>query len=150
VGVHVPIVGPELWIGGCLCRGQPRIEGYNDTLAVECLATARRIWTEEHSHAPDTFRHGNTTGGPLDAEELKAVVELLVSTGDAEYKDALLKLLSGIERQFERDAVWAVKALPYMDAGYQGRVQALVRRYKERMDQVEKQNPYGMPITTGG
>src|SRR6185437_3688496 len=77
------------------------LKGFNDTLADECLANARRIWTEEQGHAPDLFKHGNTTGGPLDEEELKAAVELLVTTGDAVYKERIAQLLPGVEKQFD-------------------------------------------------
>lgn len=123
---------------------------YNDTLADQCLAAARRIWTEEHSHAPYTFRHGNTTGGPLDEEELKAAVELLVTTRDSVYKDRIYGLLPDIEKKFGRVAVWAVKALPYMDRRYQDTLESLTRRYKEQTPGIGGSNPFGVPITTGG
>jgi len=123
---------------------------YDDTLADECLAAARRIWTEEHSHAPYTFRHGNTTGGPLDEEELKAAVELLISTRDGVYKNRIYGLLPVIASKFGRVAVWAVKALPYMDRGYRDTLESLTRRYKEQMPRIGGSNPFGVPITTGG
>ncbi|HEY1116018.1 MAG TPA: glycoside hydrolase family 9 protein, partial [Chitinophagaceae bacterium] len=47
-----------------LAAASRALKGYNDTLATDCLQTATRVWEEEHSHAPDIFYHGNTTGGP--------------------------------------------------------------------------------------
>jgi hypothetical protein len=34
-------------------------------LAKKSLAIAQKVWAQEQSHAPDLYRHGNTTGGPL-------------------------------------------------------------------------------------
>jgi endoglucanase len=123
---------------------------YDDTLADECLATAKRIWADEHSHAPYTFRHGNTTGGPLADEELKAAVELLITTGDTAYKNRVYQLLPDIGREFSRDAVWAVKALPYLDGGYRDSLESFTRRYKGQVEKFRTSNPFGLPITTGG
>ena len=87
-------------------------------------------------------------GRPLEAEELKAAVELLESTKGTMYTNAVLRLLPGVEKHFDEDAIWAVKALPYMDNRYRSRVETLVRRYREEMDQLRAQNPCGVPITT--
>ena len=123
---------------------------YNDTLADQCLAAARRIWADEHSHAPYTFRHGNTTGGPLDEEELKAAVELLITTGDTVYKDRVWQLVPDIEQKFSAEAIWAVKALPFMGEAYRDTLERLTRRYKAQVDRVRSSNPFGVPMATGG
>src|SRR5690625_5560858 len=47
------------------------LRGYNDELAEESLATARRVWEYEQNREPNLFRYGNTTGGPLVMEQLK-------------------------------------------------------------------------------
>ncbi len=39
---------------------------YNDKLADEFILTAEKVWVEEHNQMADTFRFGNTTGGPLE------------------------------------------------------------------------------------
>ena len=43
-----------------------------------------------------------------------------------------------------------MRALPFQDAAYKARLQPYVVKYRESIDQLEKQNPYGVPITTGG
>jgi len=55
-------------------------------LAKECIATAEKVWDGEQGHKPYMFRFGNTTGGPLEDEMLKAACELYVTTGDEKYK----------------------------------------------------------------
>ena len=133
-----------------LAAASRALKGYNDTLAQACLATAIRVWTEEHSHAPDIFIHGNTTGGPLLEEELKAAVELLATTRDAQYARRISELVPSMEKGFNRYAIIAVRALPYMDKEYHQKIEGLVRSYKKGLDSTSRQNPFGVPVTTGG
>jgi hypothetical protein len=44
----------------------------------------------------------------------------------------------------------AVRALPYVDAAFKGKLDPYVRKYKDEMDGLSKQNPYGVPIGIGG
>jgi hypothetical protein len=68
------------------------LQGYNDPLAAECLSVAKQVWKKEHTGEPDTFRHGNTTGGWLEGEELNAAVELLICTGEPQYSERITEL----------------------------------------------------------
>lgn len=133
-----------------LAAASRALRGYNDELADECLATAKKVWGEEQSHAPDLFRHGNTTGGPLEDEKLKAAVELLICTKDVQYAKAIASLWPHIEKQFSRTAALAVRAMPLMDAAYSKKLEPLVRAYKDEIDKFYEQNPFGVPISTGG
>ncbi|MDP4261459.1 MAG: glycoside hydrolase family 9 protein [Bacteroidota bacterium] len=133
-----------------LAAASRALKGYNDTLATECLSMAKKVWEEENSHAPDMFRHGNTTGGNLLDEKLRAAVELLLSTGDKKYADTLYSRLPDIEKQPGRFAVIAVQAIPYMDASYKQRIEAAVKNYKANLDKMAQQNPFGVFIGTGG
>ena len=133
-----------------LAAASRALRGYNDTLAAECLAVAKRIWDEEQSHPPDVFRHGNTTGGALEDEELKAAVELLICSKDDRYARKIRELLPHIESNFDRMAALAVRAIPFMDGQYSKNLEPLVRGFRERGDKFYEQNPYGVPISTGG
>ena len=126
------------------------LKGHNDTLAQECLQTAIRVWKEERSHAPDIFMHGNTTGGPLAEEELKAAVELLITTKNEQYAQRISELVPSMEKGFNRYATMAVRVLPYMNADYRQKISNLVSAYKTRVDSISQQNPFGVPVTTGG
>ena len=119
-------------------------------LAAEALALATRVWDLEHSRPPAAFRVGNTTGGPLEGEELKAAVELLVTTkGDKKYADRLRAMWPGVRQRFDFSAALIVRALPHMDAAFRAEVEQAVRAYKVRADSVAASNPFGVPITTG-
>jgi len=125
-------------------------KGYNDSLANRCSLMAIRIWNEEQTHTPDMFRHGNTTGGALEDEKLKAIVELLISTGEKKFADSINARLPDFENQFGRYAQLAVRVIPYMDAVYKQKIEGFVKKYKNNLEWMAQQNPFGVPITTGG
>jgi endoglucanase len=133
-----------------LAAASRALRGYNDPLAVECLATAEKVWNEEHTHEPNLFSFGNTTGGQLEAEELTAAVELLICTKDSQYSKRINDLLPAIEKQFNRLAPLAVRAMPYMDKSFSEKLETLVRNYKDELDKFDRQNPFGVPISTRG
>jgi len=128
------------------------LRGYNDTLAEEAFHTAVRVWDEEQSREPVIFRHGNTTGGSLEGEKLRATIELLIATeGGRPYADELNAMWPYIERTFGfGSGAQAVRALPYMDEAFGERVAAAVRTYATGLDSLLNQNPFGVPISTGG
>jgi endoglucanase len=133
-----------------LAAASRALHGYNDRLADECIATAKKVWDEEHGHEPNLFRFGNTSGGQLEAEELTAAVELLICTKDVKFAKRINELWPTIEKQFGRFAALAVRAMPYMDESYSKKLEGLVRAYKNELDKFYQQNPFGVPISTGG
>jgi hypothetical protein len=122
---------------------------YNDTLANECIAIAKKIWDEEHSHKPVIFYHGNTTGGPLETEELKAAVELLICTKDEKYSKRINELLPLVKNNFNFNLALLVRAIPYMNETYFKEVESIVKLYKNTLYKYNSENPFGVPITTG-
>ncbi|MEJ2306868.1 MAG: glycoside hydrolase family 9 protein, partial [candidate division WOR-3 bacterium] len=127
------------------------LRGYNDKLAEECLTTAKKVWKEEHSHEPDTFKSGNTTGGPLPSEELKCAVELLITTKDDKYRKRIKQLIKGIEEEMLIfSAIPLTRAIPYMDQIYEEEIKDLAESNIKFIEEIEKQNPYGVPISTRG
>lgn len=133
-----------------LAAASRALKGYNDTLAAECLAAAVKGWAKEQAQEPRLFKHGNTTGGELHDEMFKAATELLIATREAKYAQAVRELLPQLEERFGFNAVFAAKALPYMDATYTAQLKSLTLKYKERMQELRGENPFGVPITTGG
>ena len=126
------------------------LHGYSDPLADECLKTAIHVWDQEHSHAPSLFHSFNTTGGDLESEEIKAAVELLITTrGGETYRKRLNELWPVIQKRFMFLNWTVVRAIPYMDAQYKANLEKEVRAYKTAADEFLSKNPYGVPITTG-
>jgi len=126
------------------------LKNYNKKLAAECLATAKKVWMEEHTHKPDIFYFGNTTGGPLILEEMRAALELLICTKDSQYAEKINELLPSMEKQFSLFASVAAIAVPYMEESFKKKLEPLVKAYKEKQDSLYNSNPYGVIISTGG
>ncbi|WP_372775327.1 glycoside hydrolase family 9 protein [Mangrovibacterium sp.] len=126
------------------------LRGYNDQLAEECLGVARKVWDEEHSHEPDLFHFGNTTGGQLQDEELKAAVELLISTKDQKYAQRILELWNELSTSFRRYAVHFLRAMPLMNADFKAQVRVKVADMQNSADQMNEQTPFGLPVSRGG
>ncbi len=127
------------------------LRGADDSLADSCLATAVRVWHDDHAAPPVAFRAGNTAGGRLADEETKAAIELLVATrGGRDYAERLTALVPHIDSAFFFLGAVAVRAIPYMDASYRERMAAAARAYRSRLDALLGANPFGVPITPGG
>lgn len=133
-----------------LAAASRALHDMDPALAQKSLALAEKVWAQEHGHAPDLYRHGNTTGGPLQAEEFTAAVELLVATRNQKYAARVEALWPWIAEHFVINATEAVRALPYMPASYRTHLEAAVRTYATQRASTTKGNPYGVPITEGG
>ena len=133
-----------------LAAASRALTDYNPALAKECLTTATAAWDEEANQSPNMFQVGNTTGGGLEEEKLKAAVELLVTTGDKKYQKAVRALLGHIKSDFGRSAILAVRALPHMDKDYQQQIRQTARQYQSELADATSQNPFGVVITEYG
>lgn len=132
-----------------LAAASRALTGFNDELARECLATAKKVWAEEQAKPkPDVFRYGNTTGGKLEHEHLKAATELLITTGDAKYAQAIEGLFTKVG--FAVNAPWFIRALPKMDAAFKDKLKIKAQEYQKELADIESKNPFGVPITDGG
>ncbi|MBB5519500.1 glycoside hydrolase family 9 protein [Amphiplicatus metriothermophilus] len=133
-----------------LAAASRALRGYDDALAEEAFAIAARVWDEERSHPPHLFRHGNTTGGPLEIEEFNAAVELLATTQDDKYARRVAELWPAVEDRFSLVAPMALKAAPFMPEDYRAKLESAARAFKAHTDEIARANPFGTPITTGG
>jgi len=133
-----------------LAAASRALRGYNDSLAQECINIASKVWNEEQSSEPSLFRFGNTTGGQLEAEELKAAVELLICTKEDKYKKRVNEISGAVANRFGFYAPFLIYAMPYMDKSFSDKIEELTKAYKENLDAYKKQNPFGVIITTGG
>src|SRR5690606_39338120 len=86
----------------------------------------------------------------LDSEHLKLATELLITTGEAQYAKVVEQLLQKLEQEFAFHVSWFVRAMPHMSPAYGEKVKALTATYLASMQKLHKENPFGVPITTGG
>lgn len=126
------------------------LKGHNDALAAEALDIAKRVWAEEHSRPPHTFKHGNVTGGDLLTEELSAAVELLITTKDPQYAKRIDAMWPDVSKAFSANVQWIARAIPHMPKAFKAKVRPAVVAYKAEEDKEAAKNPFGVPITEGG
>lgn len=140
-----------------LAAASRALRNYNDELARECLATAKKVWQYEARRAPNLYFFGNTTGHKLEDEKLKAAVELLLSARGlaseptGEYVQAVQELFPQVRGRLTAENVaMLVQAMPFMGDTFAGDLEALARQYRASIQEIEKENPFGVPITRGG
>jgi hypothetical protein len=133
-----------------LAAASRALRGHDDALAAESLAIAKRVWDEEHGHAPDLFRHGNTTGGDLVDEEFAAAVELLITTREDKYAHRIDAMWPQVEARFAANAQTAAQAIGFMPPAYRARMEPAVRAFAAEAEKTAAENPFGVRITEGG
>ncbi len=125
------------------------LKGYNDDLARECLETAKKVWTDEHSQPATATRQGPAGFGG--SGEMEAALQLFICTKEAKYAVRFNELLwPSMERGFMMNMKLAVTAVPYMDNAYKEKLKPFVQKFKTANDDIFKQNPFGVTISTGG
>jgi endoglucanase len=77
-------------------------------------------------------------------------LQLYIATGEPQYGDKFQELLwPALERNVSGNIPTAVEAIPYMNAAFKEKLRPYVLKYKEYIDGLEKNNPYGVPIILG-
>ena len=138
------------------------LKGFNNDLADRSLASAKRLVEEANELAKN-----NTDDNPMmrmmrRGSDMDAVLQLYITTKEKKYSDRFLEQIwnsleppqggpgGNFQRAFGgRGLLSALKALPYMDDAFKAKLKDYVVKYKESLDEIEKQNPYGVPISLG-
>jgi len=125
----------------------------NAPLASECIATARKLFDYEQEHAPVYAPSGyNPSDSGFRSEEISASAELLLTTGEARYRDRLLALLPDLRKisaeQFAHGPGWSlVRILAQVpDIEFQSTVRGLARQWKAQAEKSAAANPYGVHL----
>ena len=124
------------------------LKGYNDDLSERALQQSKRLLkeaTEIIAKQPQDNRGWG--GGPAN---LGTNLQLYISTGEQQYIDKFQELLwPALERNVSFVILTALHAIPHMEASYKEKLRPYVVKYKEYIDGLEKENPYGVPIGLG-
>ncbi len=141
---------------GSLAAASRALRGFNDALADECLALAKKAYVEERARPatpPPPARAGAPGGGARfgAGAEIAAVFQLMQTTREQQYVDRFNELIwPSLDAPGGRTLLTAVRALPYLGAGAVEKLRPYAVKYKAEIDALEKANPYGVPIATGG
>jgi hypothetical protein len=146
-----------------LAAASRALRGFNNDLADRSLASAKRLLEE----ADEATKKPNNAGDPMmrmwgRGSDIDAVLQLFITTKDKKYADRFLnKIWTLLEqptggREFgqmffaSRSLNPALKAIPYMDTAYKAKLKTYIVKYKASIEETEKKNPYGLPISSGG
>jgi endoglucanase len=124
------------------------LKGYNVDLSARALQQSKRLLQEATELlAKDTQGRGGMRGGSGD---LGTNLQLFISTGDKQYIDKFQTAIwPALDRNVSSTIYTALQAIPYMDASFKEKLKPYVVKYKEYIDGLEKENPYGVPIGLG-
>lgn len=130
------------------------LRGYNRGLADESLAAAKSLWEYEQTHppvfAPNAYVPSDDGG--FHSQELAATAELLMTTGEAQYRDRLMALLPVFKNisgeQFGSGPGWVlVRALEQVpNPEFKTTVLELAKQWKTVADQRAAANPWGVHL----
>ncbi len=135
---------------GALAAASRALRGFNDELAADCLALAQRDYPAERARSEKTPPTGFERRFGQGAE-LGAVVQLLITTQEQEYRDRFEELIwPALDANAGMMMQVAVRAIPAMDAVFTEKLRPYVEKYKAEQDGLFQQNPYGVPIGTRG
>jgi endoglucanase len=133
-----------------LAAASRALHGYNNMLADECLATAKKAWVDELKQPEQETRQGFRQS-LAQAAKMQAALQLYISTKNKQYADKFMEFLWPA---LEDTLIWymkhAARAVPYMDEDFKKRLIPFVQEYREANAEIARQNPFGVPITTRG
>ncbi len=123
------------------------LKGYNDDLSARALQQSKRLLQEANeilANQPENkFGWGKLAG-------IGTNLQLYISTGEQQYLDKFQELLwPALDRSVNFSLLTALNAIPHMDASFKEKLRPYVVKYKEYIDELEKDNPYGIPIGLG-
>ena len=124
------------------------LKGYNDDLSARALQQSKRLLNEATQLlASEPKDRAGRFGGSAD---IATNLQLYISTGEKQYIDKFQEFLwPALDRNVSFTILTAMDAIPHMDASYKEKLRSYVVKYKEYIDGLEKDNPYGVPIGLG-
>ncbi len=121
------------------------LQGYNDDLSERALKQSTRLLKEATEllavQPQDNFGRG---------ADVATNLQLYITTGEKQYADKFQELLwPALDRNVSFTILTALHAIPHMDVSFKEKLRPYVIKYKEYIQELEKDNPYGVPIGLG-
>lgn len=124
--------GRELSVAAALAAGARVLREFNPSLSKESLAAAKALWKD--------------TKGGTDLERVAGAVELLLTTGDAQYLEFLVKNQSVIADNFAKVGWIVGRSLTKVeDPSYRDALFAAARKHHQDVELAARKSPYGIP-----
>lgn len=139
----------DYYTAAALAAASRALRGFDDTLSAQSLYYARQLWVEDDSIGKqDTSRFSMLFRRNL---RTSAALQLYITTKEEAFgREFREGIWAALDRGVQFGMLPALQACPYMDEAYRERLKSYVARYKEMSDGYARQNPYGVPMATGG
>jgi endoglucanase len=139
--------GLDLSAATMLAAASRALKGYNDDLSARALVQSKRLLkeaTELLANRPQDSL------GRRGGSDISTNLQLYISTGEQQYINKFQQLLwPALDRNVNFVLLTALDAIPHMDAAYKEKLRPYIVKYKEYINKLEKDNPYGVPIGLG-
>ncbi len=124
------------------------LKGYNDDLSERALQQSKRLLKEATDLLAKQPQERRGWGGG--SADISTNLQLYISTGEQQYADKFHELLwPALDRNVSFVILTALHAIPHMEASYKEKLRPYVLKYREYIDGLEMDNPYGVPIGLG-
>jgi len=139
----------DYFTSAALAAASRALKGFNDTLSEQSLFYAKKLWVEDDSLGKlDTNRFSIMFRRNLKAT---AALQLYITTKDEQYATGFKESIwPALDRSLQFGMITALQAIEYLDEDYKTKLKPYVVKYKSVCDEYTRQNPYGVPIATGG
>lgn len=125
-----------------LAAASRALKDYNKDLSDEALKYALQAWDKEQNDKRLVVDN---------IEECDAAMQLFITTGEEKFKNKFDQLIwTQLDSALTENIGEAAQAVPYMPAKYNSKLKKYVLQYREAMEEITRQNPYGVPIETRG
>ncbi|WP_423820460.1 glycoside hydrolase family 9 protein [Salinimicrobium sp. TIG7-5_MAKvit] len=131
---------------GALAAASRALKDYNPSLSAECLELAKKLW-QKNENMPAPEPSSGYFARFLKLSEMNTSMQLYVTTKETKYAQAFdSKIWNAMDETLDRTIDIALHAAPHMDAEFNNKLKIYVQKYTSEIDQLEKDNPYGVPM----
>jgi len=142
--------GLDLQAATMLAAASRALKGYNNDLSARALQQSKRLLNEASELLAKQPEDSSAWGRGGRFADISTNLQLYISTGEKQYIDKFQQLLwPALDRNVNFGLLTALDAIPHMDASYKEKLRPYIVKYKEYIDKLEKDNPYGVPIGLG-
>jgi endoglucanase len=125
------------------------LKNYNRQLSDEALETAITAWNKQRKEPPPEI--AKRTPWFFNDAECVAALQLYITTKDEQYRKRFDELLWPLlDSALVFNIGTAAKAVPYMPQEYTSKLRPYALKYKEEIEKLDQQNPYGVPVGMRG
>ena len=141
--------GLDLRAAAMFAAASRALKGYDDTLSTRALQQSKRLLKESTELLAKQPENQDRFGWRR-IGDIATNLQLYITTGEQQYADKFQELLwPALERNVNFVLLTALHAIPHMDTSYMEKLRPYVIKYKAYIDELEKDNPYGVPIGLG-